>query len=235
MSPRLLFILILAIAGTVLYSRKDKFKAMSARNQFLTLLLCYYAIPVISDIFPILRSTWNTFEFQNFINSDSIFIILLFRILSILTLLLMLIGKGYGTGRQYRIGLSVMLTGEIMAIILKIIENISDSLVIQMYKLGSLIYTANSLMTIVGTILFILSSIVDRRMKIFVISEIFLPSILISALMVALQNKSVNFSIMLSVGALLIDIGLFIIAFILAKNSMRCKTDVMPSSSACQE
>ena len=240
MSPRLLFILILAIAGAALYSQKDRFKSMSSRNQFLTLLLCYYAIPVISCIFTVLGYAWNTHEFQDFINSDYIFILFFLRILSIAILILMLIGKGYGTGRKYRTGLMLLVTGQTMALILMIIEKTSESLVLQIGTFAHLIYIASSIMITAGMILFILSSLADRKLKIFVISAIFLPGALNTLMMVLLvkmiQNTSgINYNITLSLGNLLIMLGVFITACILVRKSMRSEIDLTTTSSDPQD
>lgn len=217
MSPLLLCILILGIAGAFLYSRKDWFKSLPARNQFLILVLFYFAVPVLSSIVYIF-STVNHFPgFQEFLKSNSLSVNVFFRLLNILILVFLLAGKGYITYRKSRIGLLLIIIGQALPLLLMIIENTTGSY----FNTGSsLLYTSATIMRVAGVLLFIFSSASDRDLKILLISAMVVPGLLYTLLQVAVLRIPGDFAIWNSIGNFIINLGLLITACILGRKAM---------------
>ena len=217
MSPLLLCILILGIAGAFLYSRKDWFKSLPARNQFLILVLCYFAVPVLSSNVYIF-STVNHFPgFQEFLKSNSLSVNVFFRLLNILILVFLLVGKGYITDRKSRIGLLLIIIGQALPLILMIIENTTGSY----FNTGSsLLYTSATIMRVAGVLLFIFSSASDRDLKILLISAMVVPGLLYTLLQVAVLRIPGDFALWNSIGNFIINLGLLITACILGRKAM---------------
>ncbi len=217
MSPLLLCTLILAIAGAFLYSRKDWFKSLSARNQFLILVLCYFAVPVLSSIVYIF-STVNHFPgFEEFLKSNSLSVNVFFRLLNILILVFLLVGKGYITDRKSRIGLLLIIIGQTLPLILMIIENTAETF---FYTGRSLLYTSAGVMRIAGVVLFIFASTADRYLKVLLIAGMCVPGLLYTLFQVVVLRIPGNLALWNSISTFIINLGVFITACVLGRKAM---------------
>ena len=150
------------------------FKDLSPRKQFLTLLLAYFGIMLIQSILAVLGGLYWFPYFQNFLNSNAGIISIALSLLSLGILIKLYMEKEYGNGKNYRIGLAMMIAGGPGASIIKdIIKTVSENghLVNESYRVitfGSILSIVLTIAFIVGVFMFINASPADRHLKVFV-------------------------------------------------------------------
>ena len=90
---------------------KHELTTTDPRRQFLTFLLCYFAIPVVKNIFAILQSGTHhlSYNWQRFFIENANIIDMLFGICTLFVLISLLKIKDYNIDKRYRAGLLMMM------------------------------------------------------------------------------------------------------------------------------
>ena len=205
------------------------FKDLSPRKQFLTLLLAYFGIILIKSILAVLGGLYWFPYFQNFLNSNAGIISIALSLLSLGILIKLYMGKEYGNGKNYSIGLAMMIAGGPGASIIKdIIKTVSENghLVNESYRVitfGSILSIVLTIAFIVGVFMFINASPADRPLKVFVKCAPFAVSIIYSVLSYAVMPLASNYpqlvGIIYSSPLLLTNLAVFICALLLVRKT----------------
>ena len=198
---------------------------LSPRKQFLTLLLAYFGIMLIQSILAVLGGLYWFPYFQNFLNSNAGIISIALSLLSLGILIKLYMGKEYGNGKNYRIGLAMMIAGGPIKDIIKTVSE-NGHLVNESYRVmtfGSILSIVLTIAFVVGVFMFINASPADRPLKVFVKCAPFAVSIIYSVLSYAVMPLASNYpqlvSIICSSPLLLTNLAVFICALLLVRKT----------------
>ena len=154
-------------------------KNIEPRRQFLVLLLCYYALPVLESVWKCVNLIDNpSYYWERFLFRNGDVITAMFTIFAFAVLITLLRIKEYNTDKRYKIGLLLMLANPICSVVTDLLQATSPESLSGFYYVALL----GNIVAIVGIFLFINASPVDRKVNIFVKCTPFIPSVIISLL-----------------------------------------------------
>lgn len=188
------------------------FKTLEPRKQFMVLLLCYFAIPVLQGALAIVGSLSHHFPYswQEFLNTKAEWIGAPLKICSLLVIIRLFMIKEYSVNKKYKIGLILLIAGMAISLLTNIVEIPSGM---------SFPFTLLEVLTpLVGLILFISASPVDRKTRIFVICTPFITTILAGIMMTSLLSVSTeHYNFAFPAGMFLVEAVIFAVLFILSR------------------
>ena len=153
----------------------NTFKTLEPRKQFMALLLCYFAIPVLQGALTTLGGLhyYLPYAWQEFLATMAVWISSLFKVCTLLVLIAMFRIKEYSVNRRYQIGLVMLMVCVVITAITKVMSVRSG--------LNLPISIMEIVLTLIGLILFISASPLNRKVKVFVICTPFIISVLCRA------------------------------------------------------
>ena len=191
-------IFFISLLAFIQHAMKHELKTTDPRRQFLTLLLCYFAIPVVKNIFAILQSGTHhlSYNWQRFFIENANIIDTLFGICTLFVLISLLKIKDYNIDKTYRAGLLLMMAPIIASTLMNLAKIISpetlSSVTLQHHSIYSNFILILHIIAIVGIFLFIDASPVDRKINVFIKCSPFIPSVLGTLLGFALFFESIE-------------------------------------------
>ena len=152
----------------------NTFKTLEPRKQFMVLLLCYFAIPVLQGALTTLGGLhyYLPYAWQEFLATMAVWISSLFKVCTLLVLIAMFRIKEYSVNRRYQIGLVMLMVYVVITAITKVMSVRSG--------LNLPISIMEIVLSLTGLILFISASPLNRKVKVFVICTPFIISVLCS-------------------------------------------------------
>ena len=165
----------------------NTFKDWEPRKQFMTLLLCYFAIPVLQGAMALLGGFihYLPYAWQEFLTTNAVWIGALFKACTLLVLVALFCIKVCGTNRKYKIGLVLLIADVIISLVTDAVGGASiPRFPLSIFKIA---------LSLAGLILFISGSPVDRKVKIFVICTPFLVTLVYGiVLLQSIQSQHFN-------------------------------------------
>lgn len=192
-------------------------KTIEPRRQFIVLLVCYYAIPVIQIVWDIANSInnpsyyWERFLFRNgdiikaMIWVWQLFVpIMLFRI------------KEYNTDKRYRVGLLLMMLKPISSALIHLLKITSPEILSGGFEY---VVLSVNVVAIVGLFLFINASPVSRKVNVFVKCTPFIPSVIPFSLwgVVLIKAPMQYYTLLSSIGALTVYLAILVTIVLLLR------------------
>ena len=190
----------------------NTFKTWEPRKQFMALLLCYFAIPVLQGALTILGGLhyYLPYAWQEFLATMAVWISSLFKVCTLLVLIAMFRIKEYSVNRRYQIGLVMLMVYVVITAITKVMSVRSG--------LNLPISIMEIVLSLTGLILFISASPLNRKVKVFVICTPLIISVLCSIVMTSFMSVQPQYyGVATGAGIFLVQAAIFATLFILLR------------------
>lgn len=187
----------------------NTFKTWEPRKQFMALLLCYFAIPVLQGALTTLGglSYYLPYAWQEFLATMAVWISSLFKVCTLLVLIAMFRIKEYSVNRRYQIGLILLMVYVVITAITSVRSGVNLPISIM-----------EIVLSLIGLILFISASPLNRKVKVFVICTPFIISVLCSIVLTSFMSVQPQYyGVAIGAGIFLVQAAIFATLFILLR------------------